>query len=185
MLSPYELCIPTPSKCKRQDYKTPERRSLLDIMLDGKTPSTEKHLKKAKRESPVKKRPRINFALGALDESKIDKDEYTSMTINKNQLGNIRMCKYCNMIFDKLRLLQDHTISGHFDAKLTSVLSQTNSRRFCPTCKKKFSTFVDLKFHYGIKHHCSEADMNGLLLWAELGYETLYFPKEEIKVLKT
>ena len=126
----------------------------------------------------MKKKQCVDFAIASDDENSLDKDAYTSMTISRNQLGNIRQCRYCNMIFDQIRSLQDHTIIEHFDEKITSILSSKSSRRFCPSCRKMFRIFSDLKFHYGIKHHCSESDMKGILLWSELGHATLSFPKE-------
>ena len=192
LLSPYDRYRITPSKYRRRDLETPEKGKEIDKILDTVispigTRASKKLIKEVEKASPVKKKRRINFAKGALDNDSIDEDEYTSMFVSRNQLGNIRQCKYCNMIFNRVELLQDHTIKEHFDHKISSILSKSSflsspkSNRFCPSCKKRIPIFTALKLHYGKKHYCSDADMNGLLLWAELGNATLYFPKEEIE----
>ena len=174
LLSPYEKYCSTPSKSKKLSSKTPEKRR----EHKKQTKPKEIYLPDIQEPTPVKKKQCMDFALAAVDEDTFDKDGYTSMIVSRNQLANIRQCKYCNMIFDQIRSLQDHTILKHFDEKISSILSSKSSRRFCPSCRKMFRVFLDLKFHYGIKHHCSESDLKGILLWSELGNATLYFPKD-------
>ena len=167
-MTPYRKNGTTPNKTKRSDFKTPEKDQGHPSYEKNNTPSSNGKIHLSKNSKPT------NFALGALDEHAINTNEYTSMIVNRNQLGSIRQCKYCNVIFEDLQDLKMHVIE-HFDSKLSSILDNTKARR-CPVCGTKFPTYSRLKSHYAIKHYCSEEDLNGLLLWSELGTADLYFP---------
>ena len=167
-MTPYRKNGTTPNKSRRSDFKTPEKDQGHHSHEKNNTPSSKPKIHLIEKSKPT------NFALGALDEHVINTNKYTSMIVNRNQLGNIRQCKYCNVIFEDLQDLKHHVIE-HFDSKLSSILDNTKAHR-CPVCGKKFPTYSNLKTHYAIKHYCSEEDLNGLLLWSELGTADLYFP---------
>ena len=170
-MTPYRKHGTTPNKTKRSDFKTPEKDQ--NHHSHEKNGITKALSSNGKVNLSENSKP-TNFALGALDEHAINTNKYTSMIVNRNQLGNIRQCKYCNVIFEDLQDLKHHVIE-HFDSKLSSILDNTKARR-CPVCGKKFPSYSRLKSHYAIKHYCSEEDLNGLLLWSELGTADLYCP---------
>ena len=156
---------------KKANFRTPEKDAGPDSF--ERNDSNEKY--STTNNALIDEKPKsANFALGALDEDTIDTNQYTCVYLNRNQLGNVRQCKYCNMIFDTLNNLQDHTIN-HFESKLSSILTKKKSR-YCPSCSEKFQTYKALKYHYGLAHYCTQEDLNGLLLWAEVGKVMLYFP---------
>lgn len=161
----------TPSKVKKSNFKTPEKPPSIDFFERDISKENYSTIKIFSTEETPKS---ANFALGALEEETIDTNKYKCMYLNRNQLGNVRQCKYCNIIFDTLDDLQDHTVN-HFGSKLSSILPN-NKSRYCPSCRQKFQSYKALKNHYGLKHYCTEDDLNGLLLWAEVGKVRLYFP---------
>ena len=165
----------TPSKVKKSYFKTPEKQSG-HVSFDTDF-TTEQH-STINSYSSEEMPKLVNFALGALDERTIDTNEYKCMSISRNQLGNVRQCKYCNMIFDTLDNLQDHTIN-HFDTKLSSIFPNKKTR-CCPSCGKQFQSHKSLKRHYAFQHYCTAEDLNGLLMWGEVGKVMLYFPKSKV-----
>ena len=150
---------------------TSEKHSIFDSHEKNTRQETSTLSKKVHSEENKKS---LYFALGSLDDKSIDINKYKCVTVSRNQLDNIRQCNHCNMIFDQLDDLQDHTIE-HFEAKILSILPSKKAGP-CPSCQKKFPSYNALKNHYGLHHYCSKEDLNGLLLWAELGKAMLYFP---------
>jgi hypothetical protein len=181
-MTPYSKYGTTPSKSKKSSFKTQEKYMEPEILDFGfldfgeifGTSFKEVSCTTANKFPNEDKRPSINFALGSLEEDTIDRNKYASLNVSRNQLQNIRQCKYCNIIFDKLDYLRNHTVK-HFDSELFSILPNTMERR-CPSCRKKFPSYNFMKQHYGKEHYCSDEDLSGILLWAELGKVTLYFP---------